>query len=700
MSATATRAYRLATPAQWRDGVLAGAVRTGDGRLQPFAPYARPGVTVATPGGAKLPAIGGDGAAWWRGADGDLRRLASGESAAEVRTAPHTIARTRLRLVAGRHVLWAATRDCRQLHCYALDDLAPILTAGVPEGRLVDIADAGKDGVWALVSHQRRTRLVHVGCAGSLVQQQPELPAGLPRVRALAFLRDSAELALLAADGSALWFFDLAQTARKLQLDVLEEGAVATRLASDGRGLLFIGVCGKDKAHRILVVDAHGDLLDTIGLQEAPTGIAARGAQLLVTGARGATLFSSEGASTTVTGCVLITPVLYSPKRADARGWLRAELSATLPPGATVTLQYVGHDDALMRNAALRIARDATLTPQQRAARLGKMLSGWSTAVAYTGSVDADAAADAIPATQLSAPLFDARSEHLWLRIGLHAGPGSRLPQLRQVRVLYPDRSLIEYLPAIYRTEAPGDFLRQLVGVLEATTQGLDRRIAMLGRLLDPATANGEWLDYTARWLGLPWDDALTIVQKRTLMQSAHSILAMRGTRQALEMLLRCLFPDQLFRVRDSADREPLPLGAGATLPALLGGLPSSSATLGRRAILGQARLPDPQVPGTGLAPLAQVRIDITATAVQRKQTESWLPAMIDAFIPVTARAVLRWRRKRLDGTETTLGDDMVLGEAPDARLGDNIVIGGARLPASRITRLPADGADIGFHLR
>jgi phage tail-like protein len=698
MSAPATKAYRLATLAQWRDGVLAGVVRSASGLLQPFAPYARPGLTIATSGGAVLPAIGGDGAAWWRGADGKLRRLAGDTSAAELLEAPHAIVRTQLRIVTGRHVLWAAAKAGTHLHCYALDDLRPILSASVAEGRIVDLADAGKDGVWALVSATTGALLAHFSCAGALVRTPIVLPAALPRIRAFAFLRETGRVALLAADGDALWFFDLAGEPRELSLAGLEEGAVATRLASDGRGLLFIGVCSKTKVHRVLVVDVHGDLLDTIDLKEEPTGIAARGTRLLVTGAHGATVYSSEGASTAATDCELITPVLYSPKRADTRGWLRAELSATLPPGTKVALQYAGFDDAGTRDAALHIARDTTLTPRQRAAKLGRLLGGWSEPVAYTGSAD-DAAS---PAPQLSVPLFDARTEYIWLRIRLDAPAGALLPRLEQVRVLYPDRSLIEHLPAIYRSEAPGDFLRELVGVLEATTQGLDRRIATLGRLLDPATADGPWLDYTARWLGLPWDDALAIGQKRALMQSAHRILATRGTRQSLETLLRCLFSEQppRFRVRDTADSEPLRLGAGAALPAPLGGLPVSDTTLGRRAILGHARLPDPQAPGAGLAPLAQVRIDITTTAAERKQAELWLPAMINALIPVTARAVLRWRHQRLDGTGTALGDDTVLGEPPDASLGHNTIIGGARLPASRITRLPAAGADVGFHLR
>ena len=332
------------------------------------------------------------------------------------------------------------------------------------------------------------------------------------------------------------------------------------------------------------------------------------------------------------------------------------------------------------------------MAPRQRFARISGLFDAWSPPVHYTGGDQ--------PGAEPAAPLFDARAEHLWLRVKLGAPAGVAMPRLSLLRVLYPDRSLMQALPAIYRNEQPRDFLRALVGVLETTTQGIDRRIATLGRLIDPATADAEWLDYTARWLGLPWDDGLALAQKRALMRAAPAILSTRGTRQALLTLLACLFPQQppVFRVRDSADLAPLRVGASA-LPALLGGLPSSATVLRRKAILGLARLPDPAAVDAGVSPPARITVDITLPRRQRDQARQWLPALVEALVPVTARALLRWRDAGPAGSGATVGVNLVLAEPPDARLGEDATINAARLPGRRIMRLTDAGLAADFPL-
>jgi hypothetical protein len=132
-----------------------------------------------------------------------------------------------------------------------------------------------------------------------------------------------------------------------------------------------------------------------------------------------------------------------------------------------------------------------------------------------------------------------------------------------------------------------------------------------------------------------------------------------------------------------------------SALPALLSGLPVSSSVLGRRALLGHARLDDAAAPAVP----ARVRIEITASRAERATAKNWLGPMVDALIPVTARAELVWRESQADGTGLYLGEDMVLGEAPDACLGTNSVLGAARLRPGHVTRLPAAGATVGFRL-
>jgi hypothetical protein len=84
------------------------------------------------------------------------------------------------------------------------------------------------------------------------------------------------------------------------------------------------------------------------------------------------------------------------------------------------------------------------------------------------------------------------------------------------------------------------------------------------------------------------------------------------------------------------------------------------------------------------------IRIDVAATAAERKALEPWLLALISEMVPLTARVELRWvsahalRTNRLDGT-------MTLQSAPAPHLGTDAITSVARLPERR-ARLSTTG--------
>ena len=347
------------------------------------------------------------------------------------------------------------------------------------------------------------------------------------------------------------------------------------------------------------------------------------------------------------------------------------------------------------------IAREMGITRQsvQRVADILAERGLWHAPVAFHG--------EGLQAQRFAAPLFELRDPYLWVSLRLIAAPGAQqLPALQALSVLYPGHTLMEYLPSIYQREeaVPDSFLRALVGVFETTTQGLDERIAALGSHVHPKTASSEWLDAIARWLGLPWDDTLALAQKRCIVAHAHALASTRGTRAGLDTFLACLMPGspRRFRIVDAiADFGFATVGgaacAGSALPAVLGGRPRWHTELDGGARLGRMRLPcdgDDNDPWQ-LAPA--VRIDIAATADERRAWMPWLPAVLDALVPFTTRARVRWidaralQGQRLDGA-------LVLEGAPTPHLGDDAITGVARFPA-RGTRLGATGADTGTRL-
>src|SRR5207237_745473 len=241
------------------------------------------------------------------------------------------------------------------------------------------------------------------------------------------------------------------------------------------------------------------------------------------------------------------------------------------------------------------------------------------------------------------ANLFDVNERYLFVCLTIAAAPGARLPHLSKLQVLYPGRTLMEDLPAIYQKEEerPGSFLRALVGVLETTTQGLDARIGSLGRQIHPLTAQEPWLNSIARWLSVPWDDALTLQQKRAIVMRAPDLAKSRGTRAGLEALLECLIPGvpRRFRVTDAtADFGFAIVGgescAGSSLPAILAGRSRWNSQLDSNAVLGSMRLPCAGQLDDGVSQLAgKVRIDVAATSSERTACEDWLLALVSEMV-------------------------------------------------------------------
>jgi phage tail-like protein len=279
---------------------------------------------------------------------------------------------------------------------------------------------------------------------------------------------------------------------------------------------------------------------------------------------------------------------------------------------------------------------------------------------------------------------------------------------LKSLVVLYPGQTLMEHLPSIYQREEnqPDSFFRNFIGVLETTTQGLDARIASMGSLVHPDTAPVEWLDFMARWLGLPWDDGLSPEQKRSLVGRAADLAKHRGTRAGLEALLESLIPGtpRRFRITDaSADFGFAIVGdaslPGSALPVLLGGRTQWAAELDSRAVLGVMRLPcEGQIDDGAYQLAGKVRIDIAATATERAAWQPWIQSLVNDMVPLNVRIELRWvsegalRSDRVDGTLTLEG-------SPRPHLGTDAITGLARFSDDG-ARLSSSGAHIPTRLR
>lgn len=696
-------AYRFANEAQWSECLFAGVDR--DSRearnvFRPVAPYADSPTRYPTRGGAAS-AISRVGEILWRDDEGGLHRL--DECGHRVVPAPSAIAGAN-HLVAASNALWVIGHAGRSLESFDPDVLTRQLVVDIPDAAIVDIAGGGDDGLFVLLERSGVWQIALYDCAGQLLSSVRLDGASSPS--ALAYLQRSNRLVVLADGSSKLYWFEREGGRSRFAIPVsaIRPCFTVTTLGGDGCGrLVLAGTEGAPFGGRnlVLTLDADGNLLSEFVLDEAATSVAADRTHLAITTAHGLQLFD---AGQTVSSeafevrAELMTPMLRSSATDAERLWLRAEATVRLPAGSTIEISHASSDDAHASAEAQRLFADTTITAGKRIGRLRDLLGEWQT-IAFHGS----AGVQVDEPISVAAPIFDVRGRYLWISIALIASPGARIPAVSELAVLYPGNSLMEKLPAIYRrAEAePGSFLRSLVGVLETTTQTLDAQIARLGRHVNPQSASGEWLDFTARWLGLPWDDALSLDQKRSIALRAADIARGRGTRAGLEALLECLMPGlpRRFSVVDTtADFERATVGgdlcSGSRLPALLGGLPSTATELGNKAILGKARLPFPD--GTPVISrfVGHVRIDVSANAGERAKWEPWLRGLVDDMMPVTVRAQLRWLDPIAFRKGMQLDDALILEEAPVPHLGTDAVTGIARLPGRRGISLSGSGVD------
>jgi phage tail-like protein len=715
MSADVLRQYRFATEAQWNAclQVQADRIRLRAGRgLQPFAPFARTAIRYSSPG-AHAPVVTHTGEVLWADDRGAVHRLPVCGDDPETFPAPHAIG-SATRIVGSSSGLWVIGAPPELLQRYEGDSLARLMTVDLPDVLVIDIAGGERGSIEVLVERDGELQVQRVDPAG--YARTTVTFQGLADVSAFIFLRRTRRFVMLAGDHPKKLFWFCAEGGRALfsvPVPSLRPCFTAGVLGSDSRDrVLLAGADGADfcGGAYVLVLDAEGELLDQVPVDplDAPaTGVVATRDALLVTGARGLLRFATsevvpEGAGPI--SCVVLSPVLFSPDREDQRRWLRVDATATLPEGSTIEIAFASTDNTATRDRLNAIAADESKAASQRVGELRSEPDLWRGRTEFHGS----STHATNPKTVFAAKLFDIRDRYLWVAITLSAAAGGRLPLLSELAVLYPGRTLMENLPSIYQREEsrPDSFLRSLVGVLEATTQGIDARIAAMGSLVHPASAPEPWLDFVARWLGLPWDDALSQPQKRTIVTRAADLAKGRGTRAGLETLLDALIPGtpRRFRVTDAtADFGFAIVGAaacpGSALPAMLGGRTEWSAELSSRTVLGRMRLPcDGQRDDGTYHLVGRVHIDVAATAAERKSWTPWLHRLITEMVPLTARVTLRWvsaqalRSDRLDGS-------LMLESAPSPHLGTDAITGLARLP-NRGARLSASGPGLGTRLR
>jgi phage tail-like protein len=576
---------------------------------------------------------------------------------------------------------------------------------------VIDIASDGREGVWVLCAQDDILYIVRYDCLGR--------PGGFHRVpyegetsTQMVSVNRGLTLAFLSKHGTRLALVDGATggTQRTIDLTQLAPAWTVAQFTSDVRDRIALwGFQGTSDIRNpvLFLLDTNGDVAEgpVTSLFDQQNGAKPpRSLRSILIAVHGETVWfdtdtglwrldTTEAAGARESDSSLLTPVLRSPARSTERGWLRAEVFANLDKGAALEVQIATTNDEKVADQAAAIANDPSLAWEQKLEQVWEVFGGNPTTYSIAGPATAD-----LP---VAFPILEPKNEWAILRISVITPPGTLPSPLRELRVLYPNLSISDSLPAIFRGENdPSGALRKLTGILESTTQHFDEKIRSAASYLDAVATPKEWLNYLGRWFHLPWDDALPVEVKRRILQNAGKLLEWRGTRTGLLSLLQSVLgSDVKIEIVDlTVQHAPIRLGgcggSSGVLPALLAGVPLRTPTLGEKAVLGRARLCGDSNPLTAIVPT--VRIRITAPQKMQKDLAELLQRVVLQYIPAGVTLVIRWIAAAMVPQDVIGESGMVLDDFHSGVLGEDSAVGHSRIGGRDRGRIGEAGFDMG----
>jgi phage tail-like protein len=672
--------YLFHSRAQWGAGLVTGGLLGADGLTA--APRLAAAPVHIWEGDAYAPAASRSGEVYWRDGAGALHWLSDADppTVCSGPDDPGGLGGAQ-RLIVTSGLLWAARAAANSVGAYDRRSLQPIADV-VLAGTVRDIAGAERRAIAALVDAAGSVRLTRID------ERRQISDIATPGLDEQAFLVARVGNRWVVAEPARLRWAQVEDPSAgwaDLPLTSLGHGtglAVGFLAAFPPVGILLACSAGGGAAGRLVVLGPDGEVLDDEALPAAVGmlhGIAGADTSAWLASDNG--LWRWELAAGSGTGeASFLTPVLRSPREREA-GWLRAEIQADLPPGATIACRIASTQDPNIVQQAQAIMSDPGRTSAAKAAALDGLL-GWGPPVPVAAGRDVPGldGGSVVPAPWVL-PLHAVTDEFLWLKLRVADG-ASGTSRVSSLTVLYPELSLMQRLPAIYRA-APSAHLRGLVALLDVMAQGLDRRIATLGELLDAASTPDDWLNFLASWLGLPWEPGLPADLRRALLEAAPDLLAKRGTAAGIRWLIGVLLPGRPVHLSDAANLAPAMLTHRGE-----GGMAMPNVLLGRRqdatrlnvAVLGRTRLRDCGPDDDPLLRLSGwVVVDVSATSAERTALAGPLARLLAGYVPAGLTPVLRWHPWP-SGAGRRLDEDLDLVGEPPGLLGRDIPLGGIML--------------------
>lgn len=141
--------------------------------------------------------------------------------------------------------------------------------------------------------------------------------------------------------------------------------------------------------------------------------------------------------------------------------------------------------------------------------------------------------------------LYGQSGRFIWLWIEAN---GSGRCEISNMKLFAPGDTFLNTFPEVYRSDA--DFLHRFLSIFSTMHYDMEQMIDSLPRFTDIDTAPNEALPVFASWIGLQFEDGfLTDDELRLLLKNAYRLFRVKGTRLAIESIVKLFVPQQFYIV-------------------------------------------------------------------------------------------------------------------------------------------------------
>ena len=203
--------------------------------------------------------------------------------------------------------------------------------------------------------------------------------------------------------------------------------------------------------------------------------------------------------------------------------WHRIRLDADIPSGTALEV-------------SVSTSEDETPDPQGNTAPLG-VWAGFPTGVPHQRDWHVAPLGSLDFLVQQQPP-----GRYLFVRLRF-TGDGAATPVVRRMRLEFPRRTSLEWLPPVYRENPDAeDFTERFLSLFDSSIADLDNAIERYPALLDPRGVPAEVLPWLGTFLDVTPDGSWTTERSRAILQAIPELYRRRGTVSGLKQAVALVF--------------------------------------------------------------------------------------------------------------------------------------------------------------